>query len=227
MSQGMLATAAGISQQAVALLEAGRTRKGRNLADLARVLRVREGWLETGEEPRDAPGPDVVAAPEGQASASGSPPLATVRAIDLPGRQDMPRDVPVFGVAAGNYDDGSFALESGDAIDYVRRGPGIAAARDVYGLYVTGTSMEPRYEDGDLIYVSAKRPVRVGDYVIVEAKAAHEGDAPRCYVKRLVRRLPDGGVDVEQFNPPKTMTFAGLELLRLHRVLSMADVLGV
>ena len=121
--------------------------------------------------------------------------------------------------------DGAFQLEPG-VIDYVRRAPGIMNARDVYALYVTGESMWPRFRDGELLYISASRPVRIGDDVVVCIKPEREGDPERCFIKTLVRRHSDS-IEVEQFNPVKRITFANDDIVRVHRVLTMADVLGV
>ena len=154
-----------------------------------------------------------------------SAPIGTVVPVDLPSRQLMPLDVPVLGVAAGNPMDGAFQLETG-IIDYVRRAPGIMNARDVYALYVTGESMWPRFRHGELLYISASRPVRIGDDVIIGIRPEREGDPERCFIKTLVRRHADH-IEVEQFNPSKRMTFANSDIIRVHRVLTMADVLGV
>ena len=121
--------------------------------------------------------------------------------------------------------DGAFQLETG-VIDYVRRAPGIMNARDVYALYVTGESMVPRFRHGELLYVSANRPVRIGDDVVVCIRPEREGDPERCFIKMLVRRHPDY-IEVEQFNPLKRMKFNLEDVIRVHRVLTMADVLGV
>jgi SOS-response transcriptional repressor LexA len=152
-------------------------------------------------------------------------PVGAVRPVELPLKPYMPLDVPVFGVAAGNPMDGAFQLETG-VIDYVRRAPGIMNARDVYALYVTGESMVPRFRHGELLYISANRPVRIGDDVVVCIRPERDGDPERCFIKMLVRRHPDY-IEVEQFNPPKRMKFDRADIIRVHRVLTMADVLGV
>lgn len=151
-------------------------------------------------------------------------PTATARIVDLPSRSEMPADVPVYGVAAGSPDE-SFQLEDG-IIDYVRRGPGIAKARDVYALFVTGESMHPRFSAGELVYVSPSRPPRPGDDVIICVKPHAPNEPERCYIKRLARRHPDR-VDVEQFNPVRMISYPAAEVIRIHRVLTMAEVLGV
>lgn len=55
----------------------------------------------------------------------------------------MPIDVPVMGTAVGGSA-GDFQL-NGQVVDYVRRPPGISGNRGAYCIYMTGTSMEPRF----------------------------------------------------------------------------------
>ena len=62
--------------------------------------------------------------------------------------------------------------------------------------------------------------------MIIGIRPEREGDPERCFIKTLVRRHSDY-IEVEQFNPPKRMTFANGDIIRVHRVLTMADVLGV
>lgn len=220
LSQAALGTRAGTSQPQIDRLEKGE----RRLTDTW-MRRLAAGLecdpadlLPRGDSAPPPPSaPIVVPAPE--------TPIGAARPVDLPSKQLMPLDVPVFGVAAGNPMDGAFQLESG-VIDYVRRAPGIMNARDVYALYVTGESMWPRFRDGELLYISASRPVRIGDDVVVCIKPEREGDPERCFIKTLVRRHSDS-IEVEQFNPGKRITFANADVVRVHRVLTMADVLGV
>ena len=144
--------------------------------------------------------------------------------VTLPNRHDMPRDVPVLGTAAGAVT-GAMQLEPDNVVDYVRRPPGIADAKNVYAIYVVGESMEPRYFAGDLVYVHPDRAPRVGDFVIVQTRD-HEHDTTKTYIKRLVRRTAKW-VIVEQSNPPRHQQFKWAHIVALHRVLTMNDLMGV
>lgn len=221
LSQAELAARIKTSQPQIDRLEkAQRSLRDTWMRRLAAGLECEPADLisEPGGDPTPLPSqPIVVSAPEA--------PAGDVRPVDLPSKEHMPLDVPVLGVAAGNPMDGAFQLESG-VIDYVRRAPGIMNARDVYALYVTGESMWPRFRDGELLYISASRPVRIGDDVVVCIRPEREGDPERCFIKTLVRRHSDS-IEVEQFNPGKRITFANADIVRVHRVLTMADVLGV
>lgn len=117
-----------------------------------------------------------------------------------------PRDVPVLGTAmAADYsydDDGRTVLvermEIGltDVIQYAPRSPSMTSNRQFYAVYVNGSSMEPKFDPGDLIYVDPRRPPAIGDYVVVQLRDGngHDGaDQVVCaMVKRLVKKSPAG-----------------------------------
>ncbi len=141
----------------------------------------------------------------------------------------LARDVPVLGIAAGGArgeeeDDDRFIL-NGEVVDRVRRPPPLANAQGVFAVYVSGSSMEPRYEPGDLVYVSASQPPRIGDDVLVELAPPRDGAAAPCFIKRLVRRTASAVV-CRQFNPDRELTFEAAAIRRLHRVLRLAELLG-
>jgi len=143
----------------------------------------------------------------------------------MPGRTEMPRDVPVYGTVAGAVT-GAMQLDHENIVDHVRRPPGIAGAKDVYGLYVVGDSMEPRYFEGDLIYVHPGRPVRVGDFVVVQTQS-HDHEPPQAYVKRLLRRSSKSVV-LGWLNPVDVKTEIPLKfIVSIHRVLTTNDLMGV
>jgi phage repressor protein C with HTH and peptisase S24 domain len=140
----------------------------------------------------------------------------------IPTPSKMPKDVPVYGTAQGGPV-GAFQMENG-VIDYVRRPPGIADAKDVYALYIVGDSMAPRYQEGELVYVSSKRPVRPGDYVIVEFV---NGDGEQvAYCKQLMRRNAST-LQLTQSNPERVFDLEMDRVLRVHRILTMNELMGV
>lgn len=137
-----------------------------------------------------------------------------------------PNDVPVYGVAAGNGSgDGSFRLED-HAVDYVRRPPGVAHARDVYAVYVTGDSMYPAHRHGALLFIAPGRPISIGDDVLICLLPKEQGDPDEYLIKRLVRRGA-AAIQVEQFNPPCLLDFPVERLKYLHKVLEARELVGI
>lgn len=147
-------------------------------------------------------------------------------AVKGPYIDSTPTNVPVHGVAAGNGSaDGSFRLEE-EIVDFVRRPPGLAKARDVYAIYVTSESMYPAFREGELVYVSTKRPTAIGDDVVLRLKPRHPGDPDEFLIKRLARRNA-ATVVVEQFNPAGDIHLDTHRVLHMHKVLTMRDLWGV
>lgn len=127
----------------------------------------------------------------------------------------------VRGVTVGG-DDSYFYF--GDVIDKVRRPPGIRNAQNVAALNVTGTSMVPAHKPGALIYVQLREP-ESGDDVVVELYPENEGDAPKSFLKELVRKT-GRRLECIQHNPASPIEFDRGEVHRLWRVLTLRDLLG-
>lgn len=138
---------------------------------------------------------------------------------------DLPPDIPVYGVAACG-DDGCFILNTGVPIDYTRRGPGIQRLSGVFAVYISGDSMSPWKESGQLVYVDPHRPVSINDYILIELRPDGDGEPPRAYIKRLVRRSASS-VTVKQFSPEKTFDLPTKDIMSLRYILSQDDILGV
>ncbi len=106
-------------------------------------------------------------------------------------------------------------------------GPEFAApaqnAQGVYALFVEDDTMVPRYEPGELIFVSPHRPASSGDDVVIVRRNGNGEQI--AAIKRLLRR---GGEEIvaEQFNPYKEIRFAAGEIDSIHLVLRMADLYG-
>ncbi len=188
------------------LRERSKQPRGDSLLKLARALDCSVDWLIEGDS---APRP--------------SPMAGLWETPDPPPRVDMPRDVPVLGTAAGSRA-GAFQVET-SPIDFVRRPPGIGEARDIYALYVVGDSMSPRFEEGELIYVSERRPARVGDYVVVQTIDETDGTV-HAYCKRLLRRA-DRDLLLEQLNPAAEISLPLRTVRAVHRILTLNELFGV
>ncbi len=190
------------------LRERSKKPRGDSLVKLARALNVTVEWLMEGEDPSVQPPQPTPELP------------AVLPAPDL--SLDMPRNIPILGTAAGSLT-GAFQVDS-NPIDYVRRPPGLEGARDVYALYVVGNSMSPRFEEGELLYVSERRPARIGDYVVIQTTDTRDGSVS-AYCKRLRKRC-DSSIEVEQYNPATTFTLQMSEIRAIHRVLTLNELFG-
>ena len=128
--------------------------------------------------------------------------------------------IPVMGVGEGGGEGKS--LWNGEAVDYVARPPSLAGAPYGYATYVIGTSMEPRYHPGELIYVHPGKVVTAGSYVLVQLKPPNEGDPPLALIKRFVKKAGNR-VWLEQFNPPKQFDVPARDVVSIHRIVGSSD----
>lgn len=136
-----------------------------------------------------------------------------------------PHDLPVYGVAAGAPGpDGAFQIEPTQVVDYVRRPPPVAGIVDAYALYVVENSMTPAFPPGELIVVHPGRPARQGDPVVVQVSRGRDG-ALEAFLK-IFKARDDQKLTVSQFNPPQDLTFKIDQIVAVHRVLRLSEILG-
>jgi len=128
--------------------------------------------------------------------------------------------IPVLGL--GKAESAGLFPWSGEIIDYVSRPPQLVGATQAYGVYVDGSTMEPRYYAGELIYVHPGKPITLGAFVLVHVRPESEGEQPRAFMKRLVRRTANK-VTFEHFNPPKEVDFKASEILSMHKIVGSAE----
>jgi phage repressor protein C with HTH and peptisase S24 domain len=133
-----------------------------------------------------------------------------------------PMDVELMGIAVGG-DDGDFSF-NGEVAGLVRRPPGIAHLRNVFALHILSTSMEPRYDPGEMIYVGGREPVP-GDHVVIEMFPENGERAGKSYVKKLLRRT-EKEIIVSQYNPARELTFDRYAVKRVWRVIPWREVNG-
>jgi phage repressor protein C with HTH and peptisase S24 domain len=145
------------------------------------------------------------------AAANGSRPFRAD--TDIGGQ----RDLPVFGRAVGGQD--AWFEFNGEAMDWLFRPPLLKGARDGYAMFVSGSSMEPRYMEGETVYVNPARPVRVGDFVVVLLQPIESGAPARGLVKQLAGRS-NGRILLRSLNPPDAalLDLPAEEVVSLHRI---------
>jgi len=183
LTQAQLAKAAGVSQQAIQKLEAGKSKDSKKIAQIAIACGVRPEWLAYGEEPMEASRP---------AHRGGD-------ANSLPNDDDY-ADVTGYSQAAG-LGAGAEAVEYAETHSLKFKKTSLRR-RGIYNkplaiYYGKGDSMEPAIEDGDAILfdTSDTRPVDGALYVIQVDGMAN----PEYYVKRAM--VLDAGVYFASDNP--------------------------
>ena len=183
----------------------------------ARAFGVDPGWIMVGT----GKGPAKISDTRAPTTSRGvARETETAAAPNLYSGERWPRDLRVLGMAECGPD--GWSLWNGEVIEMTSRPPNLAGAALAYAVYVVGSSMEPRYHSGELVYVHPGRPVDVGAYVLVQVKPREEGEAPKAVVKRLVRRSATK-VTLEQFNPKKTIELKTSDILSMHRVVGSGE----
>ncbi|RUV05226.1 XRE family transcriptional regulator [Mesorhizobium sp. M6A.T.Cr.TU.017.01.1.1] len=133
-----------------------------------------------------------------------------------------PMDIELLGAAVGG-DDGDFTF-NGEVAGYVQRPPGIAHLRKVFALHVLSDSMVPRYEPGEMLYCGGRDAVP-GDHVVIEMFPEENERNGKAFIKKLIKRTAAELV-VEQYNPPKTLTFNRYAIKAVFRVIPLKELLG-
>lgn len=143
------------------------------------------------------------------------------------------RDIPVYGTALGaplDFDGVAVEqteLDQGEVINWFTRPEALRGRPEVYGVYIQGASMAPRFQEGEVAFVDGKRPPQVGDDVLVFIRSP-EDDGERvtaCLIKRLVRRTSTY-VELEQFNPGHAFRIEADRVQKVHRVIPWAELLA-
>lgn len=163
---------------------------------------------------------------------------ATVLKFEGASDVTLRRDLPIYGTSLGapqEFDGKAIEqtmLNSGNVIEYYARPTVLNGQKFAYGLYVQGSSMAPRFEEGEAIFASDSRytrPPRIGDDVIVYILDPEEHDdgerACAVLVKRLVRRTADY-VELQQFNPPEIFKISNNVIRRIDRVYPWGELLS-
>lgn len=194
------------------------------LEAIAEYLGTTSHWLMTGEDvPLGAP----VARIE----------HISDHRVDYRGHK-LAKDVPVRGTAEGAtlqfsqnghvLDVESFEVDGSEAVDWLKRPPSLVGRDSVYGLYIVGWSMHPRYDDGDPLFVDPRHRVSIGDDVIVQLATPREdgGRAIRVLCKTLVRRTAEF-VELEQYTPRETFRIPHKQIAEIHRVVPRREIYGI
>jgi|SRR5215471_11835507 phage repressor protein C with HTH and peptisase S24 domain len=174
LSQLDLARMAGVSQQLIAAIETGRTRSTKFLPRIALALSKRPGELDADWLPV-----------EEQRNAASPASLGE-------------RDLPVFASAQGG--EGQIIV-SPDPMEVIPRPSPVAGVREAYAVYITGESMIPEFEPGDLAIVNPHLPPIAGVTCIFYGET---GGTAHATIKRLRRQTQDAW-HVRQWNPPAGM----------------------
>jgi len=214
LTQAELAKRIDVSRGALANWEVGGEIARDNIRRISQEFDASLDWLESGRgnPPRVLGTLDLAqsgaSADSGMSASQGHRPNASIGPRNGGGW----RELPVYGQAVAG-EDGEF-LMNGDVLFRAFAPPQVAEIADAYGVRVSGISMEPRYFDGEVVFVDPSRHPRAGDFVVVQVRTS-EHEPPWGYIKRYVRRNTKELV-LTQLNPDKQLTFPNDDVLSVH-----------
>jgi phage repressor protein C with HTH and peptisase S24 domain len=190
---------AGVSSSTIKNIYAGSSRAPRadTLARLAAALKTTPEWLMSGDE-------------------DGS----QDETMPITGDRDLPLMSTLLAAKGGDF------VMNGNVSDYVLRPASLRFRRRTFCVLVPGDKMQPAFVDGAPVIVDPDRHPMAGDDVIIEIKPSSDGAPGDCYLRRFLRRNPDG-MTVEQHNPPMQLDFASKDVLAVYRVVPMRELIGL
>jgi hypothetical protein len=116
-------------------------------------------------------------------------------------------------------------LETDHTVSMVRRPAALWNAKDAYAIYFHGSSMEPRFYQGEIGIVDPRRPPSPGDFVVVQLNDGESDTVQTVLVKQLIRLAGDF-YQLAQFNPATTFRIARSRVARIHRIASPNELYG-
>lgn len=213
LTQEQLGERTGVQKAAVSKWEKGQTRPDR--PTIAKIARATNADPKPLFEALDAA--ELGLEPPTEVRAGQEPPRPVAFA-------SWPRDIPVYGTVVGGMT-GDFQM-NGEIVDYVRRPPLLANARNVFGLYVVSDSMFLRFKPGVPVLINPGRPPAPGDDVVIEMHPARGDGAGPAYVKHFVRRTATHWV-CKQWNPEKEIEYPADKVLRVLRIIPPEEMILV
>jgi hypothetical protein len=116
-------------------------------------------------------------------------------------------------------------LDLDHTIRLIERPPALWNAPDAYAIYYHGSSMEPRFYQGEIGIVDPRRPPGPGDFVVVQLNDGGSDTIVTVLVKQL-ERIAGGWVHLRQFNPDMRFKLPRSQVARLHRIASPNELFG-
>ena len=118
-----------------------------------------------------------------------------------------------------------FMLEVDHVVHMVERPAALAGSPDAYAIYFHGSSMEPRFFQGEMGIVDPRRPASPNDFVVVQLTDGKNDSIQTVLVKQLIR-VGAGFVELRQTNPELTFRIDRKLIARMHRICNNNDLYG-
>ena len=202
-----------ITQGGIAQIERRGDTEPKSIVQLAQALGVSVTWLQSNRG--DKMGRPVAGDDD---SVLPMPELGKRRRPDTAGLGGRPggRAAPmqVFSSAQGG-NEGAMILSS-EPVAWIPRDARLEGVTEAYGCFVSGDSMEPAYERGNLLLVNPTASVGPGDDCLFLRETV---DGTRYVLVKRLLKVSAQGWTVRQYNPAKTYTLPRKEWQKAHLVI--------
>jgi phage repressor protein C with HTH and peptisase S24 domain len=123
------------------------------------------------------------------------------------------RKMPLYGAVAGSSV-GFDITDVTEPIDQIDTPSWLSSVPDAYAVFVSGTSMQPRFNPREVIYVHPYRPYRENDYVVVQLTANGKTHA---ICKQFIE-INETHVVLRQHNPEREIRYTKDEVSAIHLI---------
>jgi len=202
-NQTQFGDAVGLSQKSVSDIEKGIVGSTEQWQKLAEILGISHARIQE----------MMLAARRASGKVTRLP--RTLKPASTPFVEDRAAQVPILGQAVGG-DDGRMVF-NGSVLGWVSRPHDLAGVPDAYAIYVAGESMEPRYRQGETVWVHPHKPPHVGSDVVVQLLAEVDGEPPSGFIKEYRGRSGDK-VTLRQYNPARDIKIDSAKVASIHTV---------
>lgn len=113
-------------------------------------------------------------------------------------------------------------FEPTHVVSMISRPPALMGSDGAYGIYFYGSSMEPRYHQGEIGIVVPTPPPGHGDFVVVQLNDGTGDDVVHVLVKKLLR-ITSSYVELEQLNPSIIFRIDRKRVTRMHRIVMSGE----
>jgi len=120
--------------------------------------------------------------------------------------------IPLYGAASCTFVDGAAAMSR--AIDHIGRPSFLMSQDNAYGVFVIGTSMEPRFKTGEILFVDPDAPVRQGCDVVVQLNT----DGDLTAIAKQFQSMDDTQLKLHQLNPDEDLSIPREHVVAVHPV---------
>ncbi|MGH0004103.1 helix-turn-helix domain-containing protein [Pseudovibrio ascidiaceicola] len=91
---------------------------------------------------------------------------------------------------------------------------------EAYAVYVQDNTMEPRYFEGEVVFMNPTKPPKVGDFVLLQVE---QDGMQVAFIRRYVGNEPEHKVFAQYLPEPKEVRFRQSQIVYVHKIMAAGD----